>query len=97
MDHKAPTSRTVRYAVLVTVVTLTTAFAGAIALMVHLASNPEELELDRVAPWAAVGAAAGLLLWFVLNPDHYRRNRKHRKHRPRSEPRESAPAEPAGE
>ncbi|HCX33530.1 MAG TPA: hypothetical protein DHV08_08205 [Rhodocyclaceae bacterium] len=86
-----------RYAVLVTVVTLTTAFAGAIALMVHLASNPEELELDRIAPWLAVGAALGLLLWFVLNPDRYRRSKKHRKHRSRSEPKEAPPVEPAAE
>lgn len=89
MARNAASSRTVRYAALVTVVTLSTAFAGSIAVAVYLASNPEEVDLTLIAPWLAVGAAIGWLLWYVLNPDRRHSSKKHRKHR-HAEPSNSA-------
>jgi hypothetical protein len=85
VPHRAASGYNLRYIALVIAVALAGALATSIALIFHLESQPDEIDLAAVSPWTIAGIALGAVLWYVLDINHRRRSRSRRRHRSRRE------------
>lgn len=65
------------FSLLISVVIAIT-FTATIGIMLQLGSNPDELQMLRLVPWAVGGALVGFGVWFVLKGDSRQRSSRRR-------------------